>query len=112
MSTHSPAPWTAARCKCGHCSDINILMPQELHRDKPVLATVGSDDSEPSDEDWANAHLIAAAPELSDALQAIVVQYSNLSLEPDDPAMKIREQYWGTVMRKAAAALNKARGVA
>ena len=71
MSKHTPGPWTASE---GSPSDLwHVDMP-----DRQFSITVAR-----GDEDWdmsveevqANARLIAAAPDLLDALQALVAAF-------------------------------------
>ena len=55
-----------------------------------------------------NDQLRDAAPDLAESLLAIWTQYKRFELEPDDPAQKLREQFWGAKMRAAEQALRKA----
>ena len=61
MSQHTPGPWAAVE---GH-RNIHILSPGRRGKQlvAPVEKVVGYD-ADPTPEAWANARLIAAAPEL------------------------------------------------
>jgi hypothetical protein len=60
MSTqHTPAPWNA--------EGLDILDNTNIG----ILATISPENDGPSEEDYANARLIAAAPELLAALQRL-----------------------------------------
>jgi len=71
MTKHTPAPWTY------HISD-NCQSEFEIHGDCCQIGTVerwdGDDDEEVMAEAEANAQLIAAAPELFDALRELVAR--------------------------------------
>jgi hypothetical protein len=64
---HTPGPWTIEHRQA------ELI---EIHAATGEIADVWSEDSESpvTMEDWANAHLIAAAPELLDALTKICAQ--------------------------------------
>lgn len=94
MGKYTPGPW--AVCSSYTAGRIIVKAPQPTNR---VLAGFGSEDEPLDDIDWANARLIAAAPELLEALKA---------------ALKVIEGYcdhWEQdVYEKAQAAIAKAEG--
>ena len=88
--THTPGPWTATPCPCAHqgCSSWMV---------EPVAVQQGII----SDE--ADARLIAAAPELLDALTRLLDYQTT-------PVMNRREHQYRAAVHKARAALEKAEG--
>ena len=62
MSKHTPGPWFALPGH-SHIGFIDILSGIE------AVAQVTQSDNVPTDQDLANANLIAAAPDLLDALK-------------------------------------------
>jgi len=90
----TPGPWIIERYKEPHTSfidDINIVA------DGLVLAKLGK---ELSPENTANAHLIAAAPELYEALFNMMEIYHG----------RAEQSYPGQMAKDAMKALAKARG--
>lgn len=66
MSTpHSPGPWVA--CDPGDYSDYDGRSVVILNDDRKIAAAIGQDDVA-----VANARLMAAAPELAEALKAML----------------------------------------
>ena len=95
MSKHTLGPWEASE---GYPSDI-------WHVDRPsrgysvVVSRAEEDWDMAVEEVQANAHLIAAAPELLDALETLL-----LSTERDDMNFRVR------AMEAAREAIAKAKG--
>jgi hypothetical protein len=88
-SKHTPGPWRASR----HCSSIYADLP---NHDEPIAEIVGSNE--------ANAHLIAAAPELLAALQELRNGgWLNFIFD------KVAEETRGGPLTKADAVVSKAR---
>jgi hypothetical protein len=59
-----------------------------------------------SDQSIANAHLIAAAPELCEALEIMLADYCEASEDFDEPS----QMYADMVIKQARSALSKVRG--
>lgn len=94
----TPGPWDAS--EHGDYSDYDGECIVILGLDTRICVVQGSDDS----ETYHNAHLIAAAPELYEALQDMhKTQLNNNKHDPDD--YKNTEQYL-----RVEAALAKSRG--
>ena len=95
MSEHTLGPWEASE---GHPSDIwHVDMPSRGY--SVVVSRAGEDWDMDVEEVQANAHLIAAAPELLDALETLL-----LSTERDDINFRVR------AMEAAREAIAKAKG--
>lgn len=95
---HTPAPW---RChdKRPNCSGYSIF-----GNDGQYIAFVGdSDQLSPID---ANAHLIAAAPELLESLRELVSAMVRYEIDAGESAPVKHEK----MMNKARAAITKALG--
>ena len=95
MSKHTPGPWKIA----AHCS---TLIFDGNGRSIASAGGYQSNTSHTLDENEANTNLIAAAPDLLEALETIINSEWMVSHD------------WGgdrdAVMDKATAAINKARG--
>ena len=94
MSAHTPGPWQYLRSPSGP------IRVGPSHN-----CTVAVAPFPPTGDQEANARLIAAAPELFDALNALVNAVS-----PDDND-KSCEPYFRPALKAARAALAKAQGV-
>ncbi len=92
--THTPGPWTIMAMD----ADIGCRTILGGRSYFAITETVGLSDD---DEDRANAHLIAAAPELLEALEAIA---EGRTLVMDD----IGETFAEALRRDARAAIEKA----
>ena len=98
MSAHTPGPWQVFGIQSRHgdytISTFNAYGPQRHIAYAPWV----------SDQGLADAHLIAAAPDLFDALQDIVAD--------DDAGVSLADQRsrWDERMSAARAALAKATG--
>ena len=64
MSAHTAGPWVATPIMAGYS-----LVAYAIAGDGPVARTAAKDEA----EDEANARLIAAAPELLDALRIVLI---------------------------------------
>lgn len=76
---YTPGPWTAEPEEMSDGRGIAIVAPGE------IVATILPEDGPADAQDYANARLIAAAPELLAALQRvaeIVTSGDNFSAEP------------------------------
>lgn len=103
---HTPGPWLAEPADM--FGDHNIVLANNLYDARAVAAVVSNLRAEP--EVAANAHLIAAAPELLAACESAIpegVCLTNPNI-PDDTAIPI-DCTMGD-LRKLAAAIAKARG--
>ena len=89
---HTPGPWVAVTDEFG-CKQITAHQVE-------VASTPGLSNEE---EDLANAHLIAASPDLFEALEALLFQRDRPHGFPDNPWY---EEEFG----QARTALAKARG--
>ena len=95
MSKHTLGPWEASE---GYPSDIwHVDMPSRGY--SVVVSRAEEDWDMAGEEVQANAHLIAAAPELLDALETLL-----LSTERDDMNFRVR------AMEAAREAIAKAKG--
>ena len=95
MSKHTLGPWEASE---GYPSDIwHVDMPSRGY--SVVVSRAEEDWDMVVEEVQANAHLIAAAPELLDALETLL-----LSTERDDMNFRVR------AMEAAREAIAKAKG--
>lgn len=98
---HTPGPWEA--CKVGDYGDYDGQCLVVLGDDMRVAVTLGSDKTAK-----ANASLIAAAPDLLDALREIADDYAgrfDMASPSTNPGMKY-------VVSQARAAIAKATGEA
>lgn len=77
---HTPGPWalasSGANCFTVHADDSASIVAYTMPRFK--VSKGHAEPTSPSEEDWANARLIAAAPELLEALEAIVAESDKL----------------------------------
>lgn len=99
--THSPSPWRRAGKNSGH-----IWAPDgDGVVQVAIVGAYSSRDMLPfNQERWdADAHLIAAAPEMLEVLQSLVRVDDNLSGQKRDDAME-------DVIAAARSAIAKARG--
>ena len=105
MSKHTPGPWLIGKRSSGGYSLINADGWESLAR----VVTVMEDDNRPCAEGVANARLIAAAPDLLEALKELsrsfIGTYSD-DQRSDDEINNHRE-HWE---RMARAAIAKATG--
>ncbi len=93
----TPGPWTATGDKIHQASlDASVIAGRIAHVDRGCHR-----------QDMANAHLIAAAPDLFAALDAICGDLANFTGAPSDYADWINPRF-----RAGRAALAKARGEA
>lgn len=77
MSIHTPGPWIAEPEEASEHRGIAITAPANGW----IVATILPDDGRAADDvDWANAHLIAAAPELLEALKEAVAYIRTVEL--------------------------------
>ena len=83
-ATHTPGPWSALP---GH-SCIGFI--DIISRLDGVVAQVTQSDNSPSETDIANAHLIAAAPELLEALKLADAMLSGANMNANVVERKIR----------------------
>lgn len=96
MSGHTPGPWRA---------DSNEGRWHDIYARERAVAigdTCERDGSIGPEEDRANALLMAAAPELAEALEAMLKCYGRIPAGTTDPSP----------IREARAALSRARGEA
>jgi hypothetical protein len=100
----TPGPWGADsyECKPGDLPE-GAFGIFEIGEDDPALAIVG-----PWGNSDANAHLIAAAPDLYDALSELVYEATHLSPLEDDGSHVCRISK--EALAKARKALSLARG--
>lgn len=92
MNTHTPGPWKAHTNNTSEYIDIDAG-PQRICS---ILADTG--DAECDAENIANAALIAAAPDMFEALQRMYDEYYTEGYDPQSP------------LGQAFAAIQKARG--
>lgn len=72
MSKHTPGPWEVTRFGAIKSASPNTQVEYARGIGQPQIALVFVDDSRPEGERDANARVIAAAPDLLAALQALV----------------------------------------
>ena len=96
MSEHTPGPWAVNpfRTTVDACDDEGPL---------PICKLLWPTNRRSEDETEANARLIAAAPELLEALQELMDEQNGPPLIRDAPA-------WEAAMSKARAAIAKVEG--
>lgn len=110
MSGHTPGPWIWYACNDGA---IRIKIPNRKDGGRTLLACIGLPLTNGSSLDrWytekgdeANARLIAAAPEMLEALRLI-----NEIAERESVGGKDAPDAYGTIGRQARAAIAKAEG--
>ncbi len=121
MSAHTPGPWTtqtihvAAAVTCGEHDILLVVqgnspLESDLNVGPPSICRIMFGGTQQEGEGEANAHLIAAAPDLLEALADMLRQFDDASITDD-----IRTQHGisATVIKtlqSARAALAKARG--
>lgn len=77
MSAHTPGPWSVphfaedGKCKCGYVLCESYMGAIATVHHSPTRS-IEDGDNPPLDEAKANAHLIAAAPDMLAALEGIV----------------------------------------
>lgn len=96
MSKHTPGPWTLVKVPASRTWEIHAPTWRDL---ADVFGNAASDLHE---EGSANARLIAAAPELLEALKAIATKADSLQADPHKALAQIR--------LSAVAAIIKAEG--
>jgi hypothetical protein len=94
QTKHTPGPWTAYNASNGR-----IYKFWRIKAGKHVVATVS--DIDLTNEDYANARLIAAAPELLEALETLI----NLHEGVDDGGSGIEPEDWQTAKDVVSKAL-------
>ena len=105
MSKHTPGPWEADRAKMDEGGHYYQIDGQQLVGNLPytVADTLNRHFCISPDEDAANAHLIAAAPELLEALKDVlplaIAYLKGAPTHPDNEKLS-----------KAVAAIGKAEG--
>lgn len=87
MSKHTPAPWITGNANLREESELGIHGPGEYGFIICDMCTDGYD----KDTQQANAQLIAAAPDLLEALERLVLDFES----------EIHNEYDGTSMLKA-----------
>ena len=105
-SKHTPGPWVLGESSGGrHFRAVNATDHSEL---ATVVWVMEDDDTEgaPSPECEANAHLIAAAPELLEALEYAVIDFDNWAAHEDNHP----HEHLVVWAEKARAAIAKAKG--
>jgi hypothetical protein len=98
MGTHTPGPWAITREDHAHAIVSEEFVIADVFTFQPDCAGVRTDA-----EGEANARLIASAPDLLDALQAVV---NDLEMWPGEKNPEFFES-----MKAARTALAKAKGV-
>lgn len=103
--SHTPGPWFVADRAFSNPGSVCCLGSiEERHEDgrrKELWVTYMSEDFPTDEEMWANAHLIAAAPDLLEALETLLE-----CCDVTNPLACVRER------QTAEAAIAKARGEA
>lgn len=101
---HTPGPWEHCHASDGRCACGRIY---STSTDTEVASLASDEDAAQGDERVANAHLIAAAPDMLDALEGILAHYVALAESGD-------AGFWNPEMEPqvlaARAAIKKARG--
>lgn len=92
---HTPGPWTVEP----HHNDFGSYTIKETRSKELGWA---------SEEDWANAHLIAAAPDLLEALRGLVRISSTLEVLGEWEALDIHARLRVTERAKVEESLDKA----
>jgi hypothetical protein len=102
---HTPAPWfvSGVRIKMDRQVFHGIARYDEAKKQDETIACVGYDTI--TGLGMADAHLIAAAPELLDELTRIVFIYGMNNAEPEELRTSL-----GNVIESAAAVIAKAEG--
>ena len=97
---HTPGPWTVTADGAGWYIE---CAPERGHSVAYIMAEIGEEDPDTSDDEKeANARLIAAAPDLLEALQWLVDILPDPDLDNDE-----LQRTW---TRRARAAIAKATG--
>jgi hypothetical protein len=108
--SHTPGPWKVVRTKDEHWREryYGIWTDEGVEKDRPI-ANVDGDNAVwlPEGEDFANARLIAAAPELLEACIEARSALDNLMGDSDLPEDDSEEM---TAMQMLSAAIAKAEG--
>lgn len=114
MSAHTPGPWAleTVTTSCGICHKIGPF-PARRDSDSPRHACLYSDNNStfnPADQELlANAHLIAAAPDLLEALQ-LFVAWSEAERNHEGTTFWGRVEMLTALDASASAAIAKATG--
>lgn len=108
---HTPGPWRLVETDEGHEIHFGsrITSPGRFraqHRPVEYEHSLFPDESQYYAEAVANARLIAAAPDLLEALEALVAEQNG------PPLLGRHEASWREAMAKAEAAIAKAKGAA
>ena len=111
MKKHTPGPWKleTAKTSCGICHKIGPFpfRPDRISHACVYVDAASHDGSSPVDQELlANARLIAAAPELLAALEAMM---ENKTCNPSSMTPAERAALWVS-HGKARAAIAKAKG--
>ncbi len=107
---HTPGPWSVQKSRFG------LSVIKENHwrgGNRPICESIDYKEVLNPDEDRANAHLIAAAPEMLEALEAINTELKRVKseCEPNSAfghAYRMIDTY---ATKGVEAAINKAKGV-
>lgn len=114
---HTPGPWTIA----GDCDRLSVVQENSDNANacdgvrRVALVTCGDFEFPDYDEHSANARLIAAAPELLEALELITAHYDDLSKSnPGFMGKLCLQDYglWNRALLAMSAAIRKAKGTA
>jgi hypothetical protein len=108
MSGHTPGPWVAEPEEASEHRGIVISAPANGW----IVATITPEDDRQADEiDWANARLIAEAPNLVDVLEAAHAcfngQHNLLSTATDDERKVVVENFLNWWNSKALPVLER-----
>jgi hypothetical protein len=104
MSKHTPGPWKADD------KGKAVFIPLRAHHCEQLGIQVGFVSWEDDKEPLANARLIAAAPELLEALRVFVSCSLPVSTEIDERGHRWTEAYLDQALPIARAAIAKATG--
>jgi len=77
MSEHTKGPWTPCPHKTGGRRDQWWVVPEE---DRPLISLLNIYEGLETEQE-ANAHLIAAAPDLLEALEVVMESFDDISDE-------------------------------
>ena len=107
---HTPGPWLVWDSKGTARIDHTTGVYRQLDsNDQQIIALCDEDLSLSSDEQFANARLIAAAPELLEAL-IWITDIANKNFEQDTALRSRGARTLKRIAEKAGAAIAKARG--
>lgn len=105
---HTPGPWTYIYN--GNCLDLKGNCGNTLIAEFPTLEQIEGVAWKPSDEESANLRLIAAAPELLEALQAIESVLGKIPAFGDTIGTEVSKAQIGVAHNQARQAISKAIG--